>query len=92
MPGRLEGGTTDMLTNKKTVTWRSEAHADIADTLPFRKSVTAMTESNFAQALLKELRERGGGGVVQELREEWLNTGDGGKVYEISAEVADLPL
>jgi hypothetical protein len=81
-----------MLTNKKTVTWRSEAHADIADTAPFRKSVTSLTEENFAQALLKELRERGGQGVVQELREEWLNSGDGGKVYEISAEVTDLPL
>jgi hypothetical protein len=57
-----------------------------------RISVTALTESNFAQALLKELRERGGQGVVQELREEWLNSGDGGKVYEISAEVADIPL
>jgi hypothetical protein len=81
-----------MLTNKKTVTWRSEAHSDITDTAPFRKSVTALTETNFAQALLKELRTRGGNALVQDLREEWLNTGDGGKVYEMSADVADVPL
>jgi hypothetical protein len=80
-----------MLTNKKTVTWRSEAHADIADTAPFRSHVTAMAEKNFAVVLLKELRERGGKGAVQEIREEWQNSGDGGRIYEISADVVDFP-
>jgi hypothetical protein len=81
-----------MLTNKKTVTWRSEAYADVADTPPFRKHVATISEAEFAVALLKELRERGGKGAIQELREEWLNSGDGGRVYEISADVVDLPL
>ena len=75
--------------NKKTITWRSEAYSDVADTLPFRKHVVQQTEDAFGRLLLREVRERGGNAVVSELREEWLNSGSGGKIYEISAEVAD---
>lgn len=79
-----------MPNNKKTVSWRSESHSDIADTAPFRQHVVATTETAFARALVKELRERGGKGVVDELTEEWVALGDG-RVYEIRAEVTDLP-
>jgi hypothetical protein len=77
--------------NKKTITWRSEAYSDVADTLPFRKHVVQQTEDAFGRLLLREVRERGGSAAVSELREEWLNSGSGGKIYEISAEVADGP-
>ncbi len=75
--------------NKKTITWRSEAYSDIADTAPFRKHVVQQTEDAFGRLLLREVRERGGNASVTGLREEWLNTGSGGKVYEISADVLD---
>ena len=58
---------------------------------PFRQHVVGLTETAFAKALLKELRQRGGKGSVSELHEEWLSSGDGGRVYEIRAEVEDLP-
>jgi hypothetical protein len=77
--------------NKKTITWRSEAYSDVADTPPFRKHVVQQTEDAFGRLLLREVRERGGSAAVSELREEWLNGGSGGKIYEISAEVADGP-
>jgi hypothetical protein len=75
--------------NKKTITWRSEAYSDVADSAPFRKHVTEQTEETFARLLLREVRERGGSAAISELREEWLNSGSGSKIYEISAEVAD---
>ena len=75
--------------NKKTITWRSEAYSDVADSPPFRKHVVQQTEDAFARLLLREVRERGGGAAVSDLREEWLNSGSGGKIYEISAEVTD---
>lgn len=81
-----------MLTNRKTVSWRSEAHADIADTPAFRQHVQEMAEHDFGLALVKELRARGGRASIQELTEEWLNSGDGGRVYEIRADVVDLPV
>lgn len=77
--------------NRKTVSWRSEAHSDIADTKPFQQHVVALAEKNFALALLKELRARGGRAAVQDLTEEWKSSGDGGRVYEIRVEVVDLP-
>lgn len=77
--------------SKKTITWRSEAYADVADTAPFRNHVVKLTEDAFARLLLRELRERGGSAVVGQLHEEWLNSGSGGKVYEISAEIVDGP-
>jgi hypothetical protein len=80
-----------MQTNRKTVSWRSEAHADIADTPAFRQHVQTLVERNFGLALVKELRARGGRASIQELTEEWLNSGDGGRVYEIRADVVDLP-
>jgi hypothetical protein len=80
-----------MANNKKTVSWRSESHSDIADTTPFRAHVVAATESAFALALLKELRERGGKAAVAELTEEWSGGEAGGRVFEIRAEVSDLP-
>ena len=49
------------------------------------------TEDAFGRLLLREVRERGGNAAVTGLREEWLNTGSGGKVYEISADVVDGP-
>src|SRR5436190_7043535 len=58
--------------NKKTITWRSEAYSDVADSPPFRKHVVQLTEDAFARLLLRELRERGGSAAVAELREEWL--------------------
>jgi hypothetical protein len=76
--------------NKKTVSWRSESHSDIADTAPFRQHVVTTTETAFARALVKELRERGGKAAVAELTEEWVTLGNG-RVYEIRAEVTDLP-
>jgi hypothetical protein len=79
-----------MQTNRKTVSWRSEAHADIADTPAFREHVQSLAERNFGRALVKELRDRGGRAGIQELTEEWLNSGDGGRVYEIRADVVDL--
>jgi hypothetical protein len=78
-----------MADNKKTITWRSEAYSDIADSQPFRKHVIHLTEEAFARLLLREIRDRGGRAAVAELREEWHNSGSGGKVYEISAEVTD---
>jgi hypothetical protein len=80
-----------MQTNKKKVTWRCEAHSDIADTAAFQQHVVAQAERNYGLALLTELRARGGKASVQELTEEWLNSGDGGRVYEIRAEVVDVP-
>jgi hypothetical protein len=77
--------------NKKTITWRSEAYSDVADTPPFRNHVVKQTEDAFGRLLLREVRERGGSAAVSELREEWLNGGSGGKIYEISAEIADGP-
>ena len=77
--------------NQKTITWRSEAYSDVADSAPFRKYVVQETENAFARLLLREVRERGGNAAVAALREEWLNTGSGGKVYEISADVTDAP-
>jgi len=78
-----------MPNNKKIVTWRSESQSDIADTAPFRQHVITTTETAFARALLKELRERGGKGAVSELTEEWVEAGSG-RIYEIRAEVTDL--
>lgn len=75
--------------NKKTITWRSEAYSDVADSPPFRKHVTQQTEEAFARLLLRELRERGGLMAISDLREEWLNSGSGGKIYEISADISD---
>ena len=75
----------------KTITWRSEAYSDVADTPPFRKHVVQQTEDAFGRLLLRELRERGGSAAITALREEWLGTGSGGKVYEISADIADTP-
>jgi hypothetical protein len=80
-----------MANNKKMVSWRSESHSDIADTAPFRQHVIATTETAFACALLKELRERGGKAAICELTEEWTGGEAGGRVYEIRAEVTDLP-
>jgi hypothetical protein len=80
-----------MPNNKKTITWRSEAYSDVADSPPFRKHVTEQTEGAFARLLLREVRERGGSAEITELREEWLNSGSGGKQYEISADVTDAP-
>lgn len=77
--------------NKKTITWRSEAYSDISDSPPFRKHVVQQTEDAFARLLLREVRERGGRAAVTQLQEGWLNSGSGGKIYEISAEVADGP-
>ena len=77
--------------NKKTITWRSEAYSDVADSPPFRKHVVQQTEDAFARLLLRELREHAGSASITGLREEWLNTGSGGKVYEISAEVSEAP-
>lgn len=76
---------------KKTITWRSEAYSDIADSAPFRTHVVRQTEDAFARLVLRELRERGGSAVVSGLREEWLNSGSGGRIYEISADVVDGP-
>jgi hypothetical protein len=73
---------------KKTVSWRSESHSDIAESAPFRQHVVSVTETAFARALLKELRERGGKASVSELNEDWLTVADG-RVYEIRAEVDD---
>ena len=75
--------------NKKTITWRSEAYSDIADSAPFRKHVIQQTEDAFARLVLREVRERGGGAALSELREEWLNGGSGGRIYEISAQISD---
>src|SRR5438045_15004 len=77
--------------NKKTITWRSEAYSDVADSPPFRKHVVQQTEDAFARLVLRELRERGGSAAVSDLREEWLNSGSGGRIYEISADVVDGP-
>ena len=77
--------------NKKTITWRSEAYSDVADSEPFRKHVVQLTEDAFARLLLRELRDRGGPATVTELREEWQSSGSSGKVYEIAAEVTDAP-
>ena len=44
-----------------------------------------------ADQLYTEGKVEEGRAAVQELSEEWLNSGDGGKVYEIRAEVGDLP-
>ena len=55
-----------------------------------RQHVVQTTETAFARALLKELRQRGGSAGITELSEEWLSSGDGGRVYEIRAEVSDL--
>jgi hypothetical protein len=77
--------------NKKTITWRSEAYSDIADSAPFRTHVVQQTEAAFARLVLRELRERGGSAGVSGLREEWLNSGSGGRIYEISADVVDGP-
>jgi hypothetical protein len=79
-----------MQSNKKTVSWRTESHSDVAETKAFQEHLIALTERNFALTLLKELRARGGQAAVEELTEEWLNSGDGGRVYEIRAEVVDL--
>jgi hypothetical protein len=77
--------------NKKTITWRSEAYSDIADSAPFRKHVVQQTEDAFARLVLRELRERGGSATLMDLREEWLNSGSGGRIYEISAAVSEGP-
>src|SRR5689334_8396759 len=77
--------------NKKTITWRSEAYSDIADSAPFRKHVIQQTEDAFARLVLRELRERSGSAAISGLREEWLNSGSGGRIYEISADVVDGP-
>jgi hypothetical protein len=77
--------------NKKTITWRSEAYSDIADSAPFRKHVVQQTEDAFAKLVLREVRERGGSATLSELREEWLNSGSGGRIYEISAELGEGP-
>jgi hypothetical protein len=78
-----------MPNNKKTITWRSEAYSDVADSTPFQKHVVQQTEDAFARLILREVRERGGQANISELREEWHNSGSGGRVYEISAEVTD---
>src|SRR5438105_3862497 len=44
--------------NKKTITWRSEAYSDVADSPPFRKHVVQQTEDAFARLLLRAVRER----------------------------------
>ncbi len=75
--------------SKKTITWRSEAYSDVVDSDPFRRHVVQQTEDGFARLLLRELRDRGGRAAISELREEWLNSGSGGKVYEMAAEVTD---
>lgn len=76
---------------KKTITWQSEAYSDVADSPPFRSHVVQQTEDAFARLLLREVRERGGGAAITELREEWQDTGSGGKVYRISADIVDAP-
>src|SRR5438132_5645321 len=81
-----------MPNSKKTITWRSEAYSDIADSPPFRKHVVQQTEDSFARLVLRELRERGGSATLSELREEWLNSGSGGRIYEISADMGDGPV
>ena len=43
---------------KKTITWRSEAYSDIADTPPFRKHVVQQTEDAFSRLLLREARRQ----------------------------------
>jgi hypothetical protein len=87
----MDGSIEDMPNNKKTITWRSEAYSDVADSPPFRKHVVEQTEGAFARLLLREVRERGGAAAIMELREEWLNSGSGGKQYEITADVTDAP-
>jgi len=77
--------------NKKTITWRSEAYSDIADSAPFRNHVVQQTEDAFARLVLREVRERGGSATLSELREEWLNSGAGGRIYEISADIGEGP-
>src|SRR5258707_3007860 len=84
-------GSEWMPDNKKTITWRSEAYSDVADSPPFRKHVVQQTEDAFARLVLREVRERGGSAALLDLREEWLNSGSGGKIYEISAEISEAP-
>src|SRR5947208_15074638 len=88
--GRVDG-SKGMPENEKTITWRSEAYSDVADSAPFRKHVVQQTEDAFARLALRELRERGGSATLSDLREEWLNGGSGGRIYEISADISDAP-
>jgi hypothetical protein len=81
--------SSGMPDNKKTITWRSEAYSDIADSAPFRTHVVKLTEDAFARLVLREVRERGGSAALSDLREEWMNSGAGSRIYEISAQVAD---
>jgi hypothetical protein len=87
---RVEGSEW-MPDNKKTITWRSEAYSDVTDTVPFRKHVVQQTEDTFARLVLRELREWGGSATLWDLREEWLDSGSGGKIYEVSADISDAP-
>jgi hypothetical protein len=82
-------GSSGMPDNKKTITWRSEAYSDIADSAPFRTHVVKLTEDAFARLVLREVRERGGRATLSDLREEWMNSGAGSRIYEISAQVGD---
>lgn len=76
-------------TTRRKVTRRSEAHADVADTPPFRQRVERLTEEEFGRALLGEARGARGPLAIRNLNEEWVKSGEA-VVYEISADVEAL--
>jgi hypothetical protein len=71
---------------KQVLKSRTETHSDVADTPAAREHQSGMTERQFADSLVRRVREAKGPLVLRNFREEWLNADDG-LVHELSVEV-----
>jgi hypothetical protein len=76
-------------TARQSINARTESHSDVANTAPSKAYQASLTERQFADQLIKRLRQNAGSVRVGSLREEWVAV-EGGLVHEISAEVEAL--
>lgn len=65
---------------------RSESHSDVARSKATKAYQQALTEEQFGKALVNRLREVAAPIRLGELREEWIETGEG-VVHELSVDV-----
>lgn len=75
-------------TQPRTLTARTEAHSDAAETASAQRHLAEVTEAQFGRLLVKELRTHPAGFCLSDFQEEWRRTTDGA-VYEITASISE---
>lgn len=74
---------------KQVVKARTEAHSDVAGSLPARAHQATVTERQFGEQVLHFLREAKLDVHLRNFKEEWVET-DEGVVHEISVEAQSV--